>query len=431
MRSMRQAVDPLTGIVTGVKMLPREPGAPAIYNATVRMADTASYLGAPCVQRNGGAGLTEEEAVSAALGEGVERYCAAVMRPDEMVTGSIAELKGRGRDPLCPDEVALFAASQRGGLPFAFFDEATRLSWVEGTSLVRKRARYVPGCLVHIPYRPIAECEETIGPSISTGLACARDRDRAILAGLYEAIERDAFAIAWRNRIAAPRLVFDDPALSDIFDHHFARPGLVYYPFLLQFDIAVPTVMVIVEDRNFDPPVFCLGGAARMSVTQAAVKALIECAQGWSWARQERLQHGLRERPASFDEITEFDARVSLYACAGMSDALEFLLAGDRRVSLAGVSASADQGAETVGRIVEEIARTGSDVVVIDLTTVDATDLGLHVVKTLCPLLEQVEGDHRFQLLGGSRWRDVPVTTAWRTEPLAVEDINPFPHPYP
>jgi ribosomal protein S12 methylthiotransferase accessory factor len=49
----------------------------------------------------------------------------------------------------------------------------------------------------------------------------------------------------------------------------------------------------------------------------------------------------------------------------------------------------------------------------------------------LIPGLETMEGDHRIPFLGGCRWREVPFRLGRRASPSALENINPFPHPYP
>src|SRR5262249_30345383 len=154
-----------------------------------------------------------------------------------------------------------------------------------------------------------------------------------------------------------------------------ARPRLNYHLFHVEFDIAVPTVIAIVEDCNFDPPVFCLGGATRLSAIEATRKALIECAQGWTWARQERIQHGVMKRSDDFAEVTTFDSRVTLYACAGMGDALDFMLGTRSSVSLTKLAERPANFDDPIGAVVERIARTGSDVITIDLTTRDIAEL--------------------------------------------------------
>jgi ribosomal protein S12 methylthiotransferase accessory factor len=74
----------------------------------------------------------------------------------------------------------------------------------------------VPACLMSLPYSaPFREQgEQTIGPSISTGQAAAASTEAALLGGLCEVIERDAFSIAWLNRLSMPEVQIDsDPVL--------------------------------------------------------------------------------------------------------------------------------------------------------------------------------------------------------------------------
>lgn len=428
---MRQTLDPLTGFATGLRLIPRPPGGPRIFNATMRMADTTGYLGVQANDRNGGAGLTVEAAKSAALGEGVERYCAAAKDSMALTTASVDALLSNRENPVMPEEIALFDEAQRESLPFAFFQPDTRLSWLRGVSLVTGRTRMVPASLVYLPYQPVDPEEQNIGPTISTGLSCGRSRLTAILSGLYECIERDAFAIMWRNRLPVQRLSLANSQLSAVYEARFASKNLHFHLFHIALDHAVPTVFAIVEDRNFDPPVICLGGAARATAADAALKALIEGAQGWTWARYERLLNGTRSMPEDFDEITSFDERVKLYACCDMREALAFLLDQKDVVELGAFDSSAKQDAVDLGQVLARINKSNSDVIAIDLTTPEIMQLGLSAVKVICPAFEQVEGDHRFQLLGGSRWRNVPVACGYRDAPAGLSDINPFPHPYP
>ncbi len=428
---MQQTLDTLTGVATGLRLIPRPPGGPRIFNATTRMANTTGYLGVQANDRNGGAGLTVEAAKSAALGEAVERYCAAARDSAILTTASVEALLAKGEDPVVPEEIALFDEAQKKGLPFAFFRRDTRLSWLRGVSLVTGRTRMVPASLVHLPYRPVDPDEQNIGPSISTGLSCGRTRLAAVLSGLYECVERDAFAIMWRNRLPARRLILANSPLSTVYEERFASINLHFHLFHIEFDHAVPTVFTIVEDRNFDPPVICLGGAARATAADAALKALIEGAQGWTWARYERLLGGTRSMPGDFDEITSFDERVKLYACCDMRDALAFLLDQEDVVDLGAFDNSARQDSVILGQILSQANTCNSDIIAVDLTTPEIAQLGLTAVKVICPAFEQVEGDHRFQLLGGTRWRNVPLSCGYRNAPAGLSDINPFPHPYP
>jgi ribosomal protein S12 methylthiotransferase accessory factor len=424
------AVDPLTGIAIGCRTFPLDPGSPAVFNATVRMADTTPYLGHRCGNYNGGAGLTEEEARNAALGEAIERYCASVVRKETLQFGSWRELQDRA-NLLHPSEVALYADFQSATLPWTPFGEDTPLAWLTGESLVERQPKLVPACLVHIPYRPSRTDEAMIGPAISTGLACGPSLAAALLSGLYESIERDAFTIVWLNQLSAPRLILDEAWMQELLTARFLRPNLEYFVFVLQLDIPVPTVICLIRDTNFDPPLLCIGGACRGEIRQAVLKALIEAVQGWNWARHERLEHGTFPPVDQFDHIRTFESRVRLYACADMSAAVAFLLEAKEEISLSAWPPNEERPDPAIETLVGQIAAAGSDVVAIDMTAPEFSGSDWQTAKVFCPGLQQVEGDHLHRLLGGRRWRDVPVKMGLGATPLDPADLNPFPHPYP
>jgi ribosomal protein S12 methylthiotransferase accessory factor len=73
----------------------------------------------------------------------------------------------------------------------------------------------------------------------------------------------------------------------------------------------------------------------------------------------------------------------------------------------------------------------GIEVIGINLTPIDIAQCGLFVTRVFAPGLETMEGDHNQQFLGGRRWREVPVHCGLRDRPLCIEEINPYPHPYP
>jgi hypothetical protein len=49
----------------------------------------------------------------------------------------------------------------------------------------------------------------------------------------------------------------------------------------------------------------------------------------------------------------------------------------------------------------------------------------------MVPGLETMEGDYRLQLLGGKRWRTIPMELGYRQALTSIAEMNPFPHPYP
>src|SRR5918911_2581384 len=225
-----RVIDPETGIIRWVSEIPLDPGDPEIINYSTKMCDSGVYFPMGCYDSNGGAGLTREAARWAAIGEAVERYCSSVFFPDEFLLGTYEEVRRHGR-AVDPRTFALFHPKQRDSVRYAWVDDDPRLCWTWGYSLTAREPTLIPASLVYIPYYPFrqAEGEVTIAPGVSTGQATARDPSSAVLSGLYEIIERDAFMISWLNRLPLTRLdIESNPAVRDIFRSRFERPDLEY-----------------------------------------------------------------------------------------------------------------------------------------------------------------------------------------------------------
>ena len=233
-------VDDRTGLIRWFFDIPIEPGEPRIFNASIKMAQTTCYNLQPCYDNNGGSGLTREQARSAAIGEGVERYCCSVFDPSDLICGSVAQLS-RDNEIFGPSDFAMFHPDQPGRFPAP--SEDTQVAWTWGWSLVRQRPILVPASLVYMPYFPCfrEQGEQVAGPAVSTGLACARSLEEAVLKGLYELVERDAFMIAWLNRLPFPRVdIESNPSLRRLYQERLRRDGLRYVVVHITTDIPLP-----------------------------------------------------------------------------------------------------------------------------------------------------------------------------------------------
>jgi ribosomal protein S12 methylthiotransferase accessory factor len=430
MTTLYDAIDDLTGIANAVRTILLDPGSPDVFVATARMSDTTPYFGVRGDAFNSGAGLTERDAWDAGVGEAIERYCLSAVQPDRITLGSWSSLP-ESAGAIHPSEVIVHDEPAGSDLDRGVrSSEDVLVGWLRGHSMVDGRDRLVPACTVHIPYRRIHPDEKLIAPAISTGSAAGITLEEAILSGLYESIERDAVSIMWLNRWPAPRLVIDEDDLASLVTDRFMRPNLDYHLSVIEIDTGAPTVVCLIRDGNFDPPLSCIGGAARIDVRDAAVKAMIECVQGWHWARDHRLKTGPVPMPADFSSIRTFESRVQLYACADMKPALDFLLDAPETVRVSDCSRQSRSASETIQELVSCVCAVGSDVIVIPMTTSEVFEMGWHAVKVCCPGLQQLEGDHNHRPLRSSRWKEAPVRRGWRAAPLQVSEINPYPHPY-
>ncbi len=432
-RSANTVVDNETGIIRWVAEVPQDPGDPGIFNYSTKMADTGQYLPLLCYSNNGGAGLTREQAYRAALGEAVERYCCSVYFKEDLTLKSCSEASQDCR-ALRPGEIALFHPSQLEQIRYTWFTEETKICWTRGYSITRKEPILIPASLVYIPYYPFLkdQGERTIGPGISTGQASGYGYGDALLRGIYEIIERDAFSILWLNRLTAPRIAMDpSPALCRTFREKFKKKSLEYTLYDMTTDIEVPSVLCMIIDRATDPPMICCGGASHSDAEKAALKAMVEAAQTRQWAKF----LGKRDKPfaiaSDYSNIDDFEKHVFLYAYGNMMRAVRFLKSSKREIALSDLPSSSEVStAAQLRRILSKIEAKGYEVLVVDLTTVDVAECGYRVLKVLIPQLQQLEGDHNHRFLGGERIYQVPARLGYRAA-SSLADLNPDPHPYP
>ena len=210
------------------------------------MADTSRYSPHQCSSRNGGAGLSREQAIAAAIGESLERYCCNFYDRASLCLGSFADFCDQAVDPL---EWILYSKRQYSveGFPCQEFTRNTRIAWVEAKSLISHKTRLVPAAMSYLPYYAIRG-ETIVSPSISTGLSCRESEVGAVLCGIYECIERDAFTIHWLNALKATRIIPEkvpDKELRNIFVERFARPGIQYFIWDITLDIPVPSFFCV------------------------------------------------------------------------------------------------------------------------------------------------------------------------------------------
>lgn len=423
-------VDRKTGAIARLDVLPRTGDQFRFAHLLARLPDLERLPSGGAIADPCGGRQTLAAAVRQVLLECVERSCAAFTNHRALVlaqpTADGAFLDGT--------RLPLFSAAQYAtpGFPFRPLTSASRIWWVEGRSLVTGRPVFVPAALAFIPYRSTRE-DEWLGPGTSTGMACDRTWARAVVNGLLEIIERDAFAITWLNRLSRPRLTVapDSPLGRELARVAARHRGQVAFVDITS-DIAVPTVLAVLDARVRGERVVTVGAACRPHRVEAARKALAEAVCDHLRIRDELEGGGERFQPApDFANVTEWQWHSLVYLDPALTPQLDFLTASPEAVPLdAGPGEPRDDDAPLLAWLVGELARRGEDVIAVGLTTRDVTALGLHAVKVFVPGAVPLPPDHRYQPLGHRRLYEVPVRLGWRPRELRPADLNPYPHPF-
>lgn len=439
LRRMKQLVSPRLGIARSIMQIPLQQGDPPIYTYGVEAAGPGPRGVSPPRGSSGGTGLTPAEGMVSALGEMIEGYCGAWIPRDRLVFGTRRELR-RTHEVVEPARFALFSEAQYGlaNFPFRRLDDDTPLYWVEGYSLVRRVPVLVPASRVYMPW-PRSATEHDIGPTYSTGLAAGATREHAILSGLYECFERDAFTIFWLNDLPVRRvdLGASSPELPVVrrFREWLDRPGYDYRIYDITNDLGVPTLYVIlISPAPEGPLVHVVGAASRLDGHEALFKALLESVQGKPY-----VLHEIRREPewrpaADFSDVNDFTRTCKLYTVApqlqahllGIADRVTAHIRADDlpHWSTPGVLAG-------IGELVGRLAARDYEALVVDVTTPDIAGLGLSVVRVIAPELQQLHASRKLAFLGGKRLYEVPVSLGCRPAPPPERELSMYPHPFP
>ncbi|MEM9787910.1 MAG: YcaO-like family protein, partial [Pseudomonadota bacterium] len=243
-RLIAALVSPRCGIVTALVPQmrgPQEPTPPHLWNATLAHFSTQqTQIG---VRVTGGKGRTEAEAKLSALGEAMERYASFQWDPARVRIGQADE------NAITPDDCVLYSKAQHAaGCPFPPWSPKTPTSWITGTELPDGNPVEMPASQVYA-LGPPPRMEDFFTPSASNGMAAGKDLDHAILGGLHEVIERDAFMITWLNKLPARKIKLPDrgcTAAATI--RHYDKFGVKIRLMWLHTDQSVYVMMAIAED---------------------------------------------------------------------------------------------------------------------------------------------------------------------------------------
>ncbi|MDD1768542.1 MAG: YcaO-related McrA-glycine thioamidation protein [Methanomassiliicoccales archaeon] len=228
-----------------------------------------------------GKGATKDQAKVSAIMEGLERYCAEV-RDRRTIRDSVDSLLASvnavdPRDLILPKRTEMHIMYQP-------------VAWVEGIELNEMEKVLVPASAVFHPYSSSRDLQ--LFRTNTNGLASGNSMEEAVLHGLCEVIERDAWSICEARRKAKADLIMGSHmgVPSDLMDK-FVSSGIEIHLKDLTSDIGIPTFGAAADDvQTRDPILLTMGIGTHLSPEVVVIRALTEVAQ----SRLTQI-HGARE----------------------------------------------------------------------------------------------------------------------------------------
>jgi ribosomal protein S12 methylthiotransferase accessory factor len=370
-----------------------------------------------------GVGLTRTAALASTVGELVERYAAWRCCRADYLRATYSEVAPRA---VSPRDFTLYATEQyaQPGFHFSPPNPIQPLSWVEAWSVLHQRTTLVPSEFVYMERCQGAGC---LVHSVTTGLACAPSPVMAAVSALCEAIERDGIMLAWLAGLELPRVhpPSGDPIVQDLLNR-ITRQGLRATVLDATTDIAVPVRIALLEAPEGSPGELAVGMAAHLDPVQAHRKALIEGAHTHNWLRRLKRQRAPLHDPAA-TPARSFEDHVYLWGHASMARRLDFWRCGPWRDEPGGDADDPDPAGQ-LRVIVDRLARAGFEPLLVGLTPLELSTVGLHVTRAVVPgLIPLTVGPPR---LDSPRLAALPARLGL-TARYAGPAWNPLPHPFP
>ncbi|SDO51241.1 TOMM precursor leader peptide-binding protein [Actinacidiphila guanduensis] len=374
--------------------------------------------------------------------EGLERYAGTHRRHrGDLRTASYEELTARGEAALDPRACGLYAEQTYRDDPMVTpFDPARPIPWVRGHSLRDDRPVLVPARLAY--YSAGTPADDFVF-ECSNGCAIGSCPEEAILFGLLELVERDAFLLGWYGNAPLPAIDLAScrsPELRAMADRA-ALCGYDVHVFDNRVDLPVPVATGLAVRRDGGPGTFAFAAGAALDPLTAVESAVSEIL-----TYLPHLPRQVAERPGELAAMAEDFALVrrlpdhaALFGLPRMREHLGSYLEPPATRTFAqtyadwearrprGLDLRAD-----VAWLTGELAAAGHDVIVVDQTTPEQRRFGLHTVCTIVPGLLPID-------FGWARQRALTMPrllTAQRRGGLRGRDLDPaevrrVPHPFP
>ncbi|ROP35950.1 TOMM precursor leader peptide-binding protein [Saccharothrix texasensis] len=320
------------------------------------------------------------EAERVALYEAVERH--AGLRPRRVTTvleASYAELGGRALDPT------------RLGLPdhesphVVPYHPDVRTRWVHGWSYTHGRPVAVPE---HVAYWGRGTGARFVDET-SNGCGTGNSLTEAVLYGLFEVAERDAFLMAWYQRTPLPSLRVRDDVTAHLADR-LEQLGYRLELYDATNDLGVPSVLSLARSPRWPHAFFAAGAGLDpdSAMRSAAAEVAMDVEAG---AKRYRVEPGdydvdrLRDMLRDPRLLRSMDDHVNVNGLAEAVERYDFLTPGPE-VDLAVPDVPRDDLDALLEHYVREWAALDLEVIAVDQSDPVVRDrLGLHSAKVIVP----------------------------------------------
>ncbi len=399
---------------------------PKVYSFTAELRNTAKITdGFSADKFAGGCSFSKEKALLKTLGEALERYNLSIYKEENLVWNNYNNLK---KEKIDPQTFMFFSKNDFRTKPkFKLYtNKNNKLNWIKGFSLTKKKEVFIPAQLVFVPYR-FKQKESVIRFPITTGAACYNSLNEAILRGLLEVIERDAFMIYYLNKIS-PNIIDIENCNDETFKKiafSIKKYNLELYVLDISTDVPVYSILTIVIDRTGLGPAISLGMKSSLDLKEAIIGAIEELFHSRFWIRDIMSKKELKEYKKIWKRkhyISNLRDRGILWAKPKMIDKINFFFEG-RKVLIENLI---PRKIQNLNSLLGWFRKQNIEVVYVDVTIPSIKKEKFNIVKVLVSYFQPLYLDEKFPYWQGERLKNIPRKLGFNVS----GKLNRFPHPF-
>ena len=319
----------------------------------------------------GGKGISSEHAKASAMMEGFERY-SAEKQDENLVTGTVSEISSKG-NTIDIESLNLPKDFKKENI------ELLNLEWNICHDLISGDNYYVPSNAIYHPYVLEDNSCQSLFKSNTNGLASGNSLEEAILHGMFEVIERDAWSIFELTHKNYKQIDLDSIESETVNDalSKFSENDIKIKLMDFTADVNIPTIAASADDTLLkDAGLLTLGIGTHLDPEVAVLRALTEVAQ----SRATQI-HGARE-----DTVRADFARTAGYERMKHINKYYFQ-EEDEKIRLSDIeNRSTDSITKDIDIVLEELKSNEIEhMLYYDLTR---PELNVNVVRVIIPTME-------------------------------------------
>lgn len=374
-----------------------------------------------------GTGLNPRRAEMLAIAEALERYSVASWHNSDITIASEANLTEEYISPerwarCSPEELA------KPGSHLRAYDPSKPIRWVKAWSLTRQIPVYVPAIAVYL-HMPYFSESEKFTRGITTGAAVHSNLNKAVLSGLLEVIERDSIALTWLQQLPHPEIRVDVEKLNPLTRAYHSR-GTQNSPLKTRFfdattDFGVPVIYAVQLSDNDTALAQIVAATCDLSPQTALAKLYRELAS---------IRIALAGSAQLDASVQPDHSKVSVIGGAVFNASMkrrkvfDFLLENETPTIDLQEMPDLSKDEDPLAKLTGTLADKGAEVLVVDITTDEARQVGMHAVKVLVPEAQPVSFIHSERFLGNPRLYEAPARMGYPSK--SERNLNPELQPF-